>query len=224
MPDPGELSARALVSRGDVARLQHVMAKARRGEKVTIGVIGGSITQGASASKPENRYGERVAQWWREAFAQAQVEFVNAGIGATGSNYGCLRVQPHLLKHNPDLPDMADRWASFSTPKMAAAALDGPAQVKVGEAAPFDVSVAGKDGAPYAAADVKLVKYLLYDATGAVVTVGEATAAGDGKYQITLGADVTAKLAAGSDKIEVAVVPIPVAIPAYASLDFVVVP
>jgi peptide/nickel transport system substrate-binding protein len=129
-----------------------------------------------------------------------------------------------VLKNNPDFPDLADRWASFSSPKMAAAALDGPAQVKVGEAATFTVTATLKDGTPYANADVKQVKYLLYDATGAVVTSGEATAAGDGKYEVTLGADVTAKLAAGSDKIEVAVVPIPVAIPAYASLDFVVVP
>ena len=129
-----------------------------------------------------------------------------------------------VLKNNTDYPDLADRWASFSSPKMAAAALDGPAQVKVGEAATFTVTATLKDGTPYANDDVKQVKYLLYDATGAVVTSGEATAAGDGKYEVTLGADVTAKLAAGSDKIEVAVVPIPVAIPAYASLDFVVVP
>ena len=81
-----------------------------------------------------------------------------------------------------------------------------------------------KDGSPYPAADIKQVKYLLYDATGAVVSTGEATAAEDGHYQVVLGSDVTSKLVAGSDKIEVAVVPIPVAIPAYASLDFVVVP
>jgi peptide/nickel transport system substrate-binding protein len=128
-----------------------------------------------------------------------------------------------VLKNNPDFPDLADKWASFSTPKLATAALDGPAQVKVGDAATFDVNVTFKD-AKYANSDIKQVKYLLYDATGAVVSTGEATAAGDGHYQVALGADVTSKLAAGSDKIEVAVVPIPVAIPAYASLDFVVVP
>jgi len=129
------------------------------------------------------------------------------------------------LKNNPDFPDLADRWASFSSPKLAAATLDGPAQVKVGDTATFDVTVTlKKDGSPYANADVSSVKYLLYDATGAVVSTGQATAAGDGKYQVVLGSDVTSKLVAGSDKIEVAVVPIPVAIPAYTSLDFVVVP
>jgi hypothetical protein len=97
--------------------------------------------------------------------------------------------------------------------------------VKVGDSATFDVNVTLKtNGSPYANADIKQVKYLLYDATGAVVTVGDATAAGDGHYQVVLGSDVTSKLSAGSAKVEVAVVPIAVAIPTYASLDFVVVP
>ena len=59
---------------------------------------------------------------------------------------------------------------------------------------------------------------------GAVVTVGEATAAGEGHYQVVLGPDITGKLQAGSDKIEVAVVPMSVAVPTFTSLDFVTVP
>ena len=38
------MCARSLVSQGDLARLQQALAKARRGDPVTIGVIGGSIT------------------------------------------------------------------------------------------------------------------------------------------------------------------------------------
>jgi peptide/nickel transport system substrate-binding protein len=129
-----------------------------------------------------------------------------------------------VLKNNPDYTDLADRWAKFSSPEMATATTDGPAQVKIGDSATFDVTVTLKDGTPYKNADIKQVKYLLYDATGAVVTIGDATPAEDGHYQVVLGPDVTSKLVAGSDKIEVAVVPIPVAIPTYASLDFVVVP
>ncbi len=56
------------------------------------------------------------------------------------------------------------------------------------------------------------------------MATGEATAVADGQYQVVLGPDVTSKLSAGSDKFEVAVVPIPVAIPAFTSLDFVAVP
>jgi peptide/nickel transport system substrate-binding protein len=129
-----------------------------------------------------------------------------------------------VLKNNPDFLDLADRWSEFSSPKMASASVDGPAQVKIGDSATFDVTVTTTDGQPYANADINQVRYLLYDATGAVVSIGDASAAGDGKYQVTLGPDITSKLVAGSDKVEVAVVPIPVAIPTYASLDFVVVP
>ncbi len=97
-----EAYARSLVSAGDTARLQRVLAKAREGKPIVVGVIGGSITQGAKASKPELKYGALVAQWWRTNFPQSKVEFVNAGIGATGSNYGALRVGRDLLAKNPD--------------------------------------------------------------------------------------------------------------------------
>ena len=123
------------------------------------------------------------------------------------------------LKNNGWFTDPSDRWAKFATPKMAAAQLDGPSSVKVGDKVTFDVHVTYK-GSAYANADIKQVKYLLYDPTGAVIASGDATAAEDGHYQIVLGSDVTAKLVAGSDKIEVAVVPIPVAIPAFTSMDF----
>ena len=102
-PDDPGVEARSFLSAGDTARLQRVLAKARRGEGVTIGVIGGSITQGASASKPENRYGNRVVAWWRKNFPKAGVDLVNAGIGATGSNYGALRADRDLLSRHPDL-------------------------------------------------------------------------------------------------------------------------
>jgi len=96
------LCTRSLVSAGDSARLCRVFAKARRGEDVVVGVIGGSITAGAAASKPDLRYGNRVAAWWREKCPKATIKFVNAGIGATGSDYGALRVQRDLLKEHPD--------------------------------------------------------------------------------------------------------------------------
>jgi lysophospholipase L1-like esterase len=92
----------SLVSEGNLARLQRALARARRGETTTVAVIGGSITQGAKASKPENRYGNHIAAWWREKFPKTKIEFVNAGIGATGTNYGALRARRDLLSHQPD--------------------------------------------------------------------------------------------------------------------------
>jgi peptide/nickel transport system substrate-binding protein len=128
-----------------------------------------------------------------------------------------------VLKNNADFVDLSDRWNQFSEPKLADAALDGPTSVTIGDEVTFDVTVTFK-GNPYPQADVKQVKYLLYDATGAVVSTGDAKAVEDGHYQVVLGADVTGKLVAGSDKLEVAVVPIPVAIPAFTSVEFVVTP
>jgi lysophospholipase L1-like esterase len=97
-----EIIDRGIVSMGDAARLHTVIAKAETGEPVTIGVIGGSITQGAGASGEPTRYGNRVADWWREAFPQCETTFVNAGIGATGSDIGAHRVSDDLLAHDPD--------------------------------------------------------------------------------------------------------------------------
>ena len=128
-----------------------------------------------------------------------------------------------VLKNNPDFPDLSDRWSSFSQPKLASTNLDGPGQVKVGTPATFDVNVT-YNGNPYAKSDIKEVKYLLYDASNAVIASGAANAVADGHYQAVLGPDVTSKLSAGSYKIEVAVVPIPVAIPSFSSAAFVVVP
>jgi lysophospholipase L1-like esterase len=92
-----------VVSPGDPARIEQVMARAERGQPVTIAVIGGSITAGAMATQPERRYGDLVARWWRERFPRAEVRHVNAGIGATGSNYAALRARRDLLSKRPDL-------------------------------------------------------------------------------------------------------------------------
>jgi len=93
---------RSVVSKGNITRLQHVFAKAARKEPIVVGVIGGSITEGAAASKTENRYSNRVYKWWQEKFPQTDIKFVNAGIGATCSDMGSHRVKDHLLSHKPD--------------------------------------------------------------------------------------------------------------------------
>jgi peptide/nickel transport system substrate-binding protein len=128
-----------------------------------------------------------------------------------------------VLKNNPDFPDLANKWQQFSEPRLAESALDGPAQVKAGEESTFDATITFHDQ-PYAQSDIQSVKYILYDASGAVADTGEATAVADGQYQVSLPADVTSKLPAGASRLEIAVVPIPVAVPSFTSLDFVVVP
>lgn len=100
---PGEAFRRSILSTGDPHRVKRVFDKARRGEPIVIGVIGGSITQWVRVSTPQNRYANRVTAWFREQFPQSKVTLVNAGRGATGSNYAALRAERDLLRQRPDL-------------------------------------------------------------------------------------------------------------------------
>lgn len=127
------------------------------------------------------------------------------------------------LKNFTDYPDLADRWSNFGEPKLAEAQLDGAGQVKIGDEATFDVFVTFK-GEPYPQAEIKQVKYLLYNAKGEVALVGTAEFVADGQYKVVLTADVTAKLEAGSNKIEIAVIPLPVSVPSFTSMEFVTTP
>lgn len=79
------------------------MRKAEKGEKLTIGFFGGSITQGCLATKHEKSYSYRVFQWWRDTFPQAQISYVNGGIGGTTSHFGVSRIWEDLLMYQPDV-------------------------------------------------------------------------------------------------------------------------
>lgn len=95
---------RALISRGDPARLEAVLAKARRGEPICVVAIGGSITAGGTHTKdPGRRYIQQLARWFEVTFPGLKVRFVNAGIGSTNSGYGALRIQRDVLAQHPDL-------------------------------------------------------------------------------------------------------------------------
>lgn len=92
-----------VVNRGNQKRLKNVMLRARSGEVVTIGYLGGSITMGSVATTPEKCYAYLSYQWWKENFPQTKVEYYNAGIGATTSQLGVARVDEDLLYAKPDL-------------------------------------------------------------------------------------------------------------------------
>lgn len=94
---------RAIMSEGNVTRLAAAMKKAANGEEITVGVIGGSITQGSLASTPANCYASKFNNWWVNKFPSAKVNFVNAGIGGTNSYLGVHRVDEQLLSYDPDV-------------------------------------------------------------------------------------------------------------------------
>lgn len=98
-----DMIRRAVVNPGNTARLADAMKRAQAGEKITIGTIGGSITQGTAASTTDERYANRALQWWAKTFPKAQLDFVNAGIGATDSYIGVHRVDTDLLSKKPDV-------------------------------------------------------------------------------------------------------------------------
>ena len=97
-----EIIARSQVSSGNIARLARVFAKARRGEPITLGVIGGSITAGGISSEPQKSYAGLLLAWWRQKFPNCDIRMINAGLGGTGSIYGALRANKDLLSEQPD--------------------------------------------------------------------------------------------------------------------------
>lgn len=94
---------RGIINAGNLFRIKHVIEKAMSGTGVTIGFIGGSITQGSLASTPEGCYAYLVYKWWRDKFPEADIRYINAGIGATTSQFGAARVEKDLLCHEPDI-------------------------------------------------------------------------------------------------------------------------
>lgn len=88
---------------GNLFRLKRVMKKAAAGEEVTIGFLGGSITQGSLSTSPHNCYAWRVFEWWKENFRCADLKYINGGIGGTTSHFGAARVDADILSSNPDL-------------------------------------------------------------------------------------------------------------------------
>ena len=104
----------SVMSTGNNARLKKVIDRARSGEQITLATIGGSITEGAGAS----RYNECWAYRFCESFGKAygtdggtNVHLVNAGVGGTPSPFGYMRYNREIVGRVPaedadGLPDV----------------------------------------------------------------------------------------------------------------------
>lgn len=90
------------MDRINLVRLKEVMNRAALGKELTIGFLGGSITQGSLASEQKNTYAYRVWTWWKQTFPKAEFHYVNGGIGGTSSHYGVARAVTDLLMYQPD--------------------------------------------------------------------------------------------------------------------------
>lgn len=86
----------------DFTRLKKCIRRAAQGEELTLGFLGGSITQGSCAQVHENTYAYRVFSWWEHTFPEAEFHYVNGGIGGTTSHYGAARAVTDVLMYQPD--------------------------------------------------------------------------------------------------------------------------
>jgi lysophospholipase L1-like esterase len=100
--EDGKFSQKSIVDFGNTARISKAMKKAAVEKRLTVGCIGGSITQGAFASSLDKNYVSLISQWWQKKYPDANIKCINAGIGATGSVLSIHRIQEDLLQYEPD--------------------------------------------------------------------------------------------------------------------------
>jgi peptide/nickel transport system substrate-binding protein len=112
----------------------------------------------------------------------------------------------------------------FAAPPIAEVEVDGPTRITIGDSKLPTMSLLTSPVQPYAIDDISEVKFLVFDASGALAYVGVAEAVEDGLWQIVMPADVTAELEEGSNRLEVIVVSRRVALPSTDALLFVTAP
>lgn len=90
------------VNRGNLDRMKELMRRAKNGDRITLAFLGGSITQGSVSSQYTNCYAYLVYDWFVRRFPKTAFTYVNAGVGATTSQYGVARVEKDVLAWKPD--------------------------------------------------------------------------------------------------------------------------
>ena len=87
-------------------RIQNVLAKIRRGEDVTVAVLGGSITTGYNSNPLEkNSWAAKTGEWFKNLATKnkCKLTFLNEGVSGTDSAFAAARVKDHIINHNVDL-------------------------------------------------------------------------------------------------------------------------
>jgi peptide/nickel transport system substrate-binding protein len=128
-----------------------------------------------------------------------------------------------VLRRYEDFPDRADKWLRFAEPWIPAVDVDGPMLVRLGGRPEFDIDISF-NGEPYPADAVERVRYLLFDDRNRLIDEGDAEPEGEGRWRVVLDTAVVDRLGVGASSIEVAVTSTLVALPAFASHAFAVVP
>lgn len=100
---------RSLISTGNNYRMKKAIEKAKKGENVSIAYIGGSITEGAGASSPNECYAYQSYEYFKATYGQgdgSNITFVNAGMGGTPSALGIIRYDRDVTEYGGIEPDI----------------------------------------------------------------------------------------------------------------------
>jgi peptide/nickel transport system substrate-binding protein len=125
-----------------------------------------------------------------------------------------------VIRKSQLFSDPANKWVRFVEPRIADVEVSGPRMVKVGSNVEFQAQVTFQ-GKPYPTQDIEFVRYLLFDARGELVELGNAELVREGVWRVALNSKQTARLALGSNRLEVAVTSRVVALPSFRSFRFV---
>lgn len=101
---------KSLMNKGNNVRIKRAIDKARAGEDVTLGFIGGSITQGAGAI-PINKecYAYKIFKGFCDMTGRGyedNVHYIKAGLGGTPSELGMIRYERDVLYYDQVKPDV----------------------------------------------------------------------------------------------------------------------
>ncbi|WP_435164376.1 SGNH/GDSL hydrolase family protein [Paenibacillus glycanilyticus] len=105
-----QMIARSLLDKGNNKRLKAAIAKAKRGDDVTLAFIGGSITHGAGAEPLHTAcYAYLTYTAFKERFGKDggdHIHFIKAGLGGTPSELGMIRYDRDVRRDGAVQPDI----------------------------------------------------------------------------------------------------------------------
>ena len=93
----------SLMTLGDTSRMVNVLKKAAAGEEITVGYIGGSITEGIGADG-DSCWAKLSYDALCEMYPDTKINYVNAGLSGTNSALGIARAERDLYsEYTPDI-------------------------------------------------------------------------------------------------------------------------
>lgn len=82
---------------------ENLKRKLEKGEKITLGYFGGSITEGAGVADKSLCWRSLLTSWFRNKYPKVEFAEINAAIGGTGTELGMCRIKTDLLSKKPDV-------------------------------------------------------------------------------------------------------------------------